>query len=166
MMDEEKKIMGRASRARALLSVETGCPDRKRQNSSPQQTGDCHTPWFCLVPKSVFALLLSAIFLFSSPSPLRAGWLQLSNTSLGANAGVVAELGQVGYVSNCPPDGINDFFYPWADIYIVPMGSTALTDVSNAEGIPNTLQYIIIDEGPRLHRSGRVSHQRRLCGDH
>src|SRR5262249_51962059 len=56
----------------------------------------------------------------------------------GSNA-VVRIDGSITYESNCPKPGINDFFYPATDVYVVDSGATAgkLEDASG--GRPNTI---------------------------
>ncbi|MCP4091768.1 MAG: PKD domain-containing protein, partial [Gammaproteobacteria bacterium] len=99
-------------------------------------------------------LLFSATFLLLllllAPRTSEASSLWLNSNSFGQNQSVYAELGQITSVGGCPSGGIDDFIYPWADVYIIqghtPPGGGSISDVSNGEGTPNTLQYIIIDE--------------------
>jgi PKD repeat protein len=75
----------------------------------------------------------------------QAGFLWLNSNHFGPNQSILVETGQVSYITGCV-GGIDDFIYPWANVYIVPAGvggGASLTDVS---GSPNTLQYLIIDE--------------------
>src|SRR5262249_61930111 len=56
----------------------------------------------------------------------------------GSNA-VVRIDGSITYESNCPKPGINDFFYPATDVYVVDSGATSgkLEDASG--GGPHTI---------------------------
>ncbi len=95
------------------------------------------------------AFLLSLLFLI--PRTGEASFIWLNKNSFGTNESVIAENGSISYVGSCPPGGIGDFVYPWADIYVIqghtsPASGAALVDVSNGEGIPNTLQYLVIDD--------------------
>lgn len=85
---------------------------------------------------ALWLLLPFLLFPLIAPIPAHAGWLYLNKNLFGANESVVAELGQVDYITGCPAGGIDDFFYPWAGVYIVPKGSTALHDVSNCARTP------------------------------
>ncbi|HEX9593211.1 MAG TPA: hypothetical protein VGB12_07695, partial [bacterium] len=89
------------------------------------------------------ALLTAMVVLW--PVSGHAGFVWLNSNFFGPNQSIIVETGQVSYITGCAP-GIDDFIYPWADVYIVPAGvgdGGGLTDVS---GSPNTLQYLIIDE--------------------
>jgi alpha-tubulin suppressor-like RCC1 family protein len=61
-----------------------------------------------------------------------------TKATFGAND-IVAIDGSITYANDCPKPGINDFFYPATDVYLVPAGSEggALTDVGG--GRPNTI---------------------------
>ena len=78
----------------------------------------------------------------------QASQVALDRVMYGANSSVNIDFGYIDFVTGCPSNGINDIFYPWADIYVVPKGvsSGKLTDVSNPKGIPNTLQYFSIGD--------------------
>ena len=91
---------------------------------------------------------LSLFLLLTIVTPGQASYVDLTSSTYGANSSVMVGLGLINFVSGCPSGGINDFIYPWANVYIVPKGtpSGALTDVSNAAGIPNTLSYVLVDE--------------------
>lgn len=80
-------------------------------------------------------------------SPVQASWVELGGYSYGANNTVSVSLGQINYVTGCSGSGggIDDWIYPYADVYVVNKGG-GMVDVSNSEGIPNTLFYTIIDE--------------------
>jgi hypothetical protein len=63
---------------------------------------------------------------------------QGQSATFGANA-IVRIDGSITYDSNCPESGIDDFFYPATDVYIVPTGggSGELQDAGG--GRPNTI---------------------------
>jgi hypothetical protein len=63
--------------------------------------------------------------------------------TLGANEAVTIDFGQILYINNCSnPDGIDDFIFRFADVYIIPSGTPlnigdVLVDIA---GIPNTVE--------------------------
>ena len=64
---------------------------------------------------------------------------QGQSATFGANA-IVRIDGSITYDSNCPEPGIDDFFYPATDVYIVPAGVAAFGELSDAGGgRPNTI---------------------------
>ena len=95
-----------------------------------------------LLLKSFVLTLISFLLVVSA----QASFVSLSSSTYGANTSVVAELGQISYITGCSSGGIDDFIYPYADVYVVPVGSTGMSDVSNPDGTPNTLFYVVIDE--------------------
>ena len=56
----------------------------------------------------------------------------------GANA-IVRIDGSITYETHCPKPGINDFFYPATDVYIVPTGTGTGTLRDASGGRPNTI---------------------------
>ena len=60
------------------------------------------------------------------------------SASFGANA-IVRIDGSITYESHCPKPGINDFFYPATDVYIVPTGEGTGTLHDASGGRPNTI---------------------------
>jgi hypothetical protein len=108
-------------------------------------------------------LIVGALALVSTAAS--AGFLSLYSYNFGPNQSIIAELGQVSYITGCGAGGIDDFIYPWADVYIVPAGIGAGASLSDVSGTPNTLQYIIIDEVIG-YRPGWQHSVRTLRGDH
>lgn len=63
--------------------------------------------------------------------------------TFGGNAQIVIYEGAIEYLDSCDSDkgGVNDYIYPFADIYIVRSGSaTAGAKLTDVAGIPNTIQ--------------------------
>ncbi len=61
--------------------------------------------------------------------------------TFGANATIIINTGAMDFINNCAAGGVNDQFFPYTDIYIVPSGTVTngskLTDIV---GTPNTVQ--------------------------
>src|SRR5204863_3819514 len=75
------------------------------------------------------------------PSPgrrTRSASRTATRATFGAND-IVRIDGSITYASDCPKPGINDFFYPATDVYLVPAGTEGqgLTDAGG--GRPNTI---------------------------
>ena len=64
---------------------------------------------------------------------------QGQSATYGANA-IVRIDGSITYDSNCPEGGIDDFFFPATDVYIVPSGTAGAGELQDAGGgRPNTI---------------------------
>lgn len=88
--------------------------------------------------------LLASLLVGVSATPAHAGtllWRDGSTfTTFGPNEAITIDTGTVDYAGGCPNDGVDDFFYPFSDIYIVPAGSAAVgAELSDVGGVPNTV---------------------------
>ncbi|HXV58660.1 MAG TPA: Calx-beta domain-containing protein [Gaiellaceae bacterium] len=63
---------------------------------------------------------------------------QGASATFGANA-IVRIDGTITYASDCPEPGIDDFFYPATDVYLVPAGSAGGELQDAGGGRPNTI---------------------------
>jgi len=88
--------------------------------------------------RSAWFLIIFALF---APAKSYASFLDLNGYSFGANQSIIANYGQISYVTGCASGGIDDFLYGWGDVYISAGGPGP--DVA---GAPNTLSYVVIDE--------------------
>ena len=101
-------------------------------------TGTWRRSWIRLV--CVLAAVCAAVVL--PAAALAADSLSFAygetKATFGAND-IVGIDGAITYASDCPKPGINDFFYPATDVYLVPAGSEGgeLHDVGG--GRPNTI---------------------------
>ncbi|MCA9972343.1 MAG: hypothetical protein KC425_19110, partial [Anaerolineales bacterium] len=90
----------------------------------------------------IVALLLG---IFTAVPPTRAAqtgltWPDGSTfTSFGGNEVITIDLGIMQFVNGCPT-GINDFIYPFADVYVMPSGSVSQgSQLVDVVGRPNTV---------------------------
>jgi hypothetical protein len=87
-------------------------------------------------------LFMSMATVAKSQSTTALLWPNGSNfTTFGPNEAVTIDLGQIKFINSCP-SGVDDFIYPFADIYVIPANSnisigSSLMDVS---GAPNTVE--------------------------
>ena len=116
--------------------------DRRRISMKPIKYSYLTGPFISRV------ILLLFMVLFAAISPSYASYAELTAGAYGANSSVMIGNGLVSSVTGCPSGGINDFIYPYANVYVVPKGvpTGALSDVSNADGVPNALTYVLVDE--------------------
>jgi hypothetical protein len=89
---------------------------------------------------------------------------QGQTATFGANA-IVRIDGTITYESHCPKPGINDFFYPATDVYIVPSGAGTGTLHDACGGRPNTIvssATVFTDELIALTAPGGQPRRRRV----
>lgn len=60
-------------------------------------------------------------------------------TVYGRNEAVILELAQITYTPSCPTGGVQDWIYPYADIYVVKGSAEPSGALSDASGEPNTV---------------------------
>lgn len=112
--------------------------DRNKQNSP--RLGQAKKNRQSTSIRAILAISLASMIWL--PRAADAGWLFLNSNSFGPNTSVIADLGAPSYITGCT-SGVNDFFgLASVNIFIVPQGEPgagAISDVSNAAGIPNAV---------------------------
>jgi PKD repeat protein len=96
----------------------------------------------------VVALAATAFVLTPIAAPVaHAGSLLWPNGStfktFGPNEAIKIDLGTISYTGGCSSDGYDDFFYAFADVYIVAAGSVSVGDaLVDVGGVENTVMGV------------------------